>query len=297
VPKVEIIVNTGGGGFVEGETEQAIMEACADAGLDAKVTLAKGGDEIFSAAERSTAEIIGAAGGDGTVNAVASKALERDKTLAVLPLGTLNHFSKDLGMPQELAGVVKSIAEGHVERVDVGEVNGRIFLNNSSIGLYPRIVHKREQQQERLSRGKWSAAIFAALTVFRRDPFFRVSFDVYGQRSTHKVPFVFVGNNEYSIDQYNIGRRESLQGGELSVYFLRRGGRWGVIRLLLRTLLGMLDTMKEFQTLTTDAITIDVRKSAVLVAFDGEVEAMQTPLEYRIRPLALKVIVPTQPTP
>jgi len=292
MPRVEIIVNSQGGSFVEDETEASLRDALEAAGVDGDITLAAGGDEIFGKARDSSADILGAAGGDGTINAVASVALERNKPLAVVPLGTLNHFAKDIGVQIELAEAAAAISLGYLKSVDVGEVNGQIFLNNSSIGLYPHIVHSRERQQERLGRGKWRAAFSAAVEMLRRHPFFRVKLEIDGEARVYKTPFVFLGNNEYSMDLYKIGSRERLDAGKLSVYFLRRGGRWGVIRLILRTLVGTLDSMKEFEQLTTDSLTIDMRRDRVMVAFDGEVAVMETPLEYRIRPRALQVIVP-----
>ena len=292
MPRVEIIVNSQGGSFVEDETEASLRDALEAAGVDGDITLAAGGDEVFGKARDSSADILGAAGGDGTINAVASVALERNKPLAVVPLGTLNHFAKDIGVQTELAEAAAAISLGYLKSVDVGEVNGQIFLNNSSIGLYPHIVHSRERQQERLGRGKWRAAFSAAVEMLRRHPFFRVKLEIDGEARVYKTPFVFLGNNEYSMDLYKIGSRERLDAGKLSVYFLRRGGRWGVIRLILRTLVGTLDSMKEFEQLTTDSLTIDMRRDRVMVAFDGEVAVMETPLEYRIRPRALQVIVP-----
>ncbi len=112
------------------------------------------------------AEIIVAGGGDGTVSAVASVVCKTDKTLGVLPLGTLNNFSKDLGIPQNIEDAVKIIAGNKVKTIDVGEVNGRIFINNSSIGLYPHIVKRREAQQ-RLGYGKWRSAFWAALKILK----------------------------------------------------------------------------------------------------------------------------------
>lgn len=290
--RIEVIVNALGGSFVEGETEFSLARAFADAGVDARLLFARGGDELTELAETSDAEIIGAAGGDGTVGTIASIAIERDKPLGVVPLGTLNHFSKDIGIPQELDGVASVIAAGRVARLDIGEVNGRIFLNNSSIGLYPHMVRRREKEQETLGRSKWRAGLSAALQVLRRRPFFRVRMKIDGTERVHETPFVFVGNNEYAMELYNIGTRERLDKGKLSVYFVRRGGRWGVIRLLFHTLTGTLDQMREFEQLTVEELTIDMRHRNVLVAYDGEVDTMDTPLEYRIRPGALKVIVP-----
>lgn len=299
MPPIDVIVNAAGGSFADGETEAALREAFAANDLEIDVHLARDGaqiDEFAKEAASSDAELVVAGGGDGTINAVAASIVGTPKILGVLPLGTLNHFSKDLGIPQDLAGAVAAIKNGHKISVDLGEVNGRIFLNNSSIGLYPRIVRQREQQQNRLGRGKWYAAFVAALTVFRRDPFFRVEFEIDEKHFSRKTPFVFVGNNEYAMDLYHIGARPSLTNGKLSVYFLRRGGRWGVIVMLLRTLFGRLRQWEDFETILTTEITINVRKRSVMTALDGEVVIMETPLNYRIRPKALTVLVPSTET-
>ncbi|MEP6705350.1 MAG: diacylglycerol kinase family protein, partial [Acidobacteriota bacterium] len=216
--------------------------------------------------------------------------------LGVLPLGTLNNFSKDLGIPQDVPGAVQTIADGHVESIDLAEVNGRIFINNSSIGLYPQIVLRRDEQQRRLGRGKWSAAFWAAWQMFRLSPFLKVRIELNGQSFLRKTPFVFVGNNEYEMELYNIGRRPSLNDGELSVYFLHRGGRWGVSLLLLHTIFGGLRQWKDFEEVSTDQIMIQTRRKKLHVALDGEVSTMQTPLNYRTLPKALRVIVPRPQT-
>ena len=143
----------------------------ADAGLDAELTLADGGDAIIAAARRAVeggAQLVAAGGGDGTINAVASVVAGSGVRFGVLPLGTLNHFAKDLGIPLTLPEAVRNLATGRPVAVDVGEVNGRIFLNNSSLGLYPDIVHDREKQQRRLGRGKWLAACLTGLFIWQR---------------------------------------------------------------------------------------------------------------------------------
>ncbi|MFN2500954.1 MAG: diacylglycerol kinase family protein [Pyrinomonadaceae bacterium] len=294
MPLCDVILNSQCGSFVENETEQQLRDEFARVGINVNIHLAAGSEveSIASKAAGGDADIVVVGGGDGTVNTVATALRGKGKLLGILPLGTLNHFSKDLGVPQVLTDAVNVIASGMATRVDVGEVNGRLFLNNSSIGLYPRIVRRREMQQERLGRGKWSAALIAALQVFRVHPFYRVKFKLNDREFRRKTPFVFVGNNEYEMDFYNIGTRKRLDGGQLSIYFLHRGGRLGVMLLLFKTVLGMLRQAKEFEAITTDEITIDTRKKAIMVALDGEVVSMQTPLSYKIRAGELRVIVP-----
>ncbi len=291
---IEVIINAGSGSVSETDTERQMHELFAEHGVRANVHLAKSGDEIERLAAKAAAgecEIIVAGGGDGTISAVAAAVYKAGKTLGVLPMGTLNHFSKDLGIPQDVSEAIDVIAEGHTQTIDLAEVNGRIFINNSSIGLYPRIVRSREKQQE-LGRGKWLAALWASLRMFKLSPFLKVVITVDGKEFLRKTPFVFVGNNEYEIDIYNIGSRIELDTGKLGVYFLHRGGRWGVAVMVIRTIFGRLEQWRDFEIVSTDSVSIRTRRKRVHVAFDGEVEVMNSPLNYRSIPVALKVIVP-----
>jgi YegS/Rv2252/BmrU family lipid kinase len=292
---VEVIVNAGSGSVLGEETSKSLRDRFLAHGVPARVHLASSGSDIERLAKDvvERAEIVVAGGGDGTISTVAREVSRAGKTLGVLPLGTLNNFSKDLGIPQSLGEAVKTIATGEVRVIDLAEVNGRTFINNSSIGLYPKIVLKRVEQQ-RLGRGKWNAAFWAALQMFRLSPFLRVRIELNGRSFLRKTPFVFVGNNQYEMDLYNIGRRIALDDGELSVYFLHRGGRWGVTLLLLHTIFGRLRQWKDFEEVSTDSVTIQTRRKKLHVALDGEVFQMKTPLEYKTLPKALKVIVPPQ---
>lgn len=290
---IQVIVNSGSGSVLGEETARSLRDRFIAHGIPARVHLATEGREIQRLAREAVehADTIVAGGGDGTISSVAVEVAKAGKTLGVLPLGTLNNFSKDLGIPQDLRGAVHTIAAGEVKTIDLAEVNGRYFINNSSIGLYPQIVLRREEQQ-RLGRGKWHAAFWAALQMFRLSPFLKVRIDLGGRSFLRKTPFVFVGNNEYDMDLYNIGRRLAMDDGQLSVYFLHRGGRWGVTLLLWHTLVGRLRQWKDFEEVSTDSITIQTRRKKLHVAFDGEVAEMRTPLHYKIVPKALKVIVP-----
>jgi len=289
-----VIVNAGSGSVLAGETERSLRQRFIAYGVRANVHLAGTGGEIVecaSEAAESGAEIIVAGGGDGTISAVAEYAAKAGKVLGVLPLGTLNNFSKDLGIPQSLDGAVRTISAGRVREIDLAVVNSRIFLNNSSIGLYPQMVRQRVKEQ-RLGRGKWNAAFWAWLRIFRISPFLKVCIRVGDREFERKLPFVFVGNNEYEMDLYNIGRRKRLDGGQLSVYFIHSGGRWGVTLLMLHTIFGRLRQWRDFEEVNTEELVINTRKRKLLVAFDGEVAVMETPLKYKILPKALKVIVP-----
>jgi YegS/Rv2252/BmrU family lipid kinase len=292
--KAAVVINPGAG-RLEGEAQLEELNKIFSAhGIDAEFILVTPDEGIARAAERAIeggAPVIVACGGDGTVSAVAASTVDNDRTLAVLPTGTLNHFSKDLGIPQDISPAVELIAKGPVREVDICEINGRFFVNNSSIGLYPRIVRKREQQ-ERLGAGKWWAAAWAALRFFWLSPFVRVRLEIGDAKRRRKTPFVFVGNNEYEMDIYNIGRRLRLDSGKMSIYLLRRGGRMGLVMLVLRTVFGSLRQAKDFEEFRAETLTIETSRKRVLVATDGEVSVMGSPLQYRIHPKRLKVIAP-----
>lgn len=293
---IEVIINAGSGSVEQEETGQRLTELFKENGVEANIHLAKNGGEIVKLAEKAAAgnsKIIVAGGGDGTISAVAACVIKAKKTLGILPLGTLNNFSKDLQIPQDLAEAVRIIAEGRTREIDVGEVNGRLFVNNSSIGLYPRLVRKRERQQ-RLGRGKWAAAFWAGLRILRRSPFLKVKLKVGDEQKLIRTPFVFIGNNEYEMDFFNIGRRNTLDDGKLSVYFLHRSGRTGLFLLILRTIFGRLRQAEDFEEINTEEITIETRKKLMSVAFDGEVSVLQMPLTYKIHPKALRVIAPRE---
>jgi len=295
-----VIINAASGSDDKESVRERLRGLFAARGLDARITLARSGDEIIEQARRAVREDcdpLVAGGGDGTINAVASQLVGTARTLGVLPLGTLNHFAKDLGIPLDLEGATANLVEGHVERVDVGEVNGRIFLNNSSLGLYPSIVRHREKQQERLGRGKWPAFVWATLTVLRRYPFMNVRLSTDTTELRRRTPFVFVGNNEYEMESFNVGARSCLNAGHLSLYTAHRTGRLGLLRFALRALFGGLREEKDFDAVCTTEVWVETRRNRLRVATDGEVTVMRTPLHYRVLPGALRVITPPRARP
>ncbi|MBC8109208.1 MAG: diacylglycerol kinase family lipid kinase [Anaerolineae bacterium] len=184
------------------DREAEVRDAFAQAGIEAQVR-AVDGQRIISEAQaaKETVDVLAAAGGDGTISSIASVMAGSGKTMGVLPCGTLNHFAKDLHIPLELHEAARVVAHGTPRAVDVGEVNGRVFVNNSSIGLYPHVVESRDRQMERLGRGKWMSMLRAWLSVFRRYPTVSVRMiNDAGQSITCQTPFVFIGNNRYEID-------------------------------------------------------------------------------------------------
>jgi YegS/Rv2252/BmrU family lipid kinase len=293
---IAVVLNATSGHGTAPKAAERLKEIFAEAGREASVTLASGGSEINAAIRRAVeagCETLVVGGGDGTINSGAAAVVGREIPLAVLPLGTLNHFAKDLGIPLELDEAAKVVLEGVVCKVDVGEVNGRIFLNNSSLGVYPAIVRLRDKYQATL-RGKWLAALWAGLTVLRRSPFMAVRIVAEGEAIIRHTPLVLVGNNEYRMAGLHAGSRESLARGRLALYVLNAEQRPGLLRLAWKVLLEGAERAKEVDLITVDEATVETRRHRLQVATDGEVFTLESPLHYRIRPGALQVHVPPE---
>ena len=294
---VVVIVNAGAGHGHDDAAAAELRGLLADAGLDAELVLADGGAKMIEAARRAVrdkARLIVAGGGDGTINAVASVMVDSGVPFGVLPLGTLNHFAKDVGIPLALPDAVRNLATGRPVPVDVGEVNGRIFLNNSGLGLYPDIVHDREKQQRRLGRGKWLAALWAGFGALRRYPFLSIRLTVDGERLARRTPFIFIGNNAYTMQGLAIGERERLDAGVLSLYVAQHPTRFGLLRFAFDALRGRLGQERDFDVLHAAELDIETRRRRLRVATDGEVTVMDAPLRYRVRPGALTVLAPAR---
>ena len=292
---ITVIINASAGlGYQSDWTEQLRGKLEAP-GFQVTLILAHSGAEMIAAAEQAVAEgatMVVAGGGDGTINAVASVLVGSGVPFGVLPLGTLNHFAKDMKIPLALDAAIANLVDGQPCQVDVGEVNGRIFLNNSSLGLYPDIVRQREQLQRKLGQGKWPAFGRALVASLRRYPFLNVKLKVNGDEHLRRTPFVFIGNNEYLMQGLNLGARDCLDGGTLSLYVAQRPTRLGLLRLAFHALRGRLSEAKDFDVLLARELVVETRHKRLRVATDGEVNIMHPPLCYRSLPAALTVLVP-----
>jgi diacylglycerol kinase family enzyme len=292
-----VIVNADSGAGNDAALVDRLAQLFAAAGLSAEIVRAKSGDALAGAVAAAVAKrprMVVAGGGDGTVSTVAAALVDGEIALGVLPLGTLNHFARDLGIPLDLAGAVAVLAHGRIGRVDVGEVNGRVFVNNSSLGLYPDIVRDRERQQKRLGRGKWPALLWASLAALRRYSFLTVSLQVDGKEALRRTPFVFIGNNRYLMEGFAIGERAGLTDGRLSLYVAQRPGRWRLLLLAIRALVGRLRQARDFDAMLATEIVIRNPRAQLRVATDGEVTAMAPPLNYRVRAASLPVMLPRE---
>jgi diacylglycerol kinase family enzyme len=248
-------------------------------------------DRLAREALSSGSDMVIAGGGDGTINAVASHLVHSGRTLGVLPLGTLNHFARDLGIPLELEPALAVIASGRVLEVDVGTVNRHVFLNTSGLGLYPAIVQQREAQQNH-GWSKWPAAIWATIKALARYRRLHILVSTGEKHIARKTPIVFVGNNEYELDGIRVPSRSSLTGGRLCVYIPHPTGRVKLLWFSLRALVGRPRTGEDFDAMLVRECRITSRHHLLRISIDGEVVRLAPPLDFEIQPGALRVMTP-----
>lgn len=293
--KAAVLLNRDGGAIAADATILDKVEAAlAGAGVAAAVELVGGGDyqsRCKAIAQRGDPLVI-VGGGDGTIGTAASALAGTQTALGILPLGTLNHFARDLGIPGRLEDAASLIAQGHERRVDVAELNGRTFINNSAIGLYPLMVLDRDSQRARLGRRKGPAMLVASLRTLARFNHQRLTLIVNDEHERIDTPLLFVGNNDYRLDIGGPGQRRSLDDGQLCVMVMRKKTRRGLIAASIRALFDRArpDDMERIDGV--ERLQVRSRRSHLPVSLDGEVIRVAPPLDYRIRKQALRVIAP-----
>ena len=295
---VEAIINGSAGSTRDDKAREELSRSLANAMPGINITFAEGArlGELAEAAKARGCKMLIAGGGDGTVSSIAAKVAGTGIVLGVLPLGTLNHFAKDLGV-STLQDALQALTHGVVKEVDVAEVNGRIFVNNSGLGLYPKIVLQRERLQ-RKGLAKWPAALWAAIRALARYRALTVRLQVEGKEQTplrRRTPMVFVGNNQYQMEGLKAGTRSRLDAGELCIYLPLATSRLKLLRMSVSALLGKLHRSEDFEALLARELHIETRRQRSLhVTLDGEVTAMNSPLHYKIRSKALRVMLPAE---
>jgi diacylglycerol kinase family enzyme len=294
--RVSVLLNRAGGTLAaDPALADRARDALTSAGLDVDVELLAGGEcavRCRAVAERGDPLVI-VGGGDGTISAAASALAGTETLLGILPFGTLNHFARDLGLPTDLDEAAKLIARRTERRVDIGEMNDRVFINNSAIGLYPLMVVDRDLQRKKLGRSKRLAMVVASLRTLIRFNHHRLTLTVNEERTGRvDTPLLFVGNNDYRIDIGAAGQRDRLDGGELYVLVMRKKSRTGLVAASIRALLGRgrPDDMVELERV--ERLRVASHRPQLAVSLDGEVVRATPPLDYKVRKKALRVVAP-----
>jgi len=290
-----IVILNRGAGHHRDETQTQITELFQSHGVTARLLVARDGSEIASLAKEaagSDAEVVVAAGGDGTIDGIASALAGTGKILGVLPLGTFNLFAKRLGIPLDLKASVRTAVTGRITEINVGEVNDRIFLSRSSIGLYPLALRHREQMFRRFGRSRLIALLSGATVLLRWGNIMTIRLTIGNKEQLFRSRFVFVCNNPEELDYFHLRGRECIGLDNLAIYLPRPLSPTGILRLGFRMLQRRAEETQDFDILCAREARLEIEPSRVPVSLDGEVEMMPTPLLYRLRLSALRVRVP-----
>jgi diacylglycerol kinase family enzyme len=292
---VPVLINAGGGTAASkgDKLEAEVRAAFAGARIDIDLLLLDGRDIQAAATRYAHLALVVVGGGDGTLGCAAGALIEGKAALGILPLGTRNHLARELDVPLDLPGAARLIAKGFRRRIDVARVNGRLFVNNASIGIYPELVRERDARQERLNLPKSLAAIPAAWAALKRMRHHRLRLhSPQGEREI-VTPMLFVGNNHYALEAGQLGKRSALDDGLLSVFAVAARRRRALLGFALRTLAGRADPAEDFAALgDVPQLTVTGRSHHIDVALDGEVEELRMPLKFTIDRRALTVVAP-----
>lgn len=245
-------------------------------------------------AQRDGFRTILAAGGDGTVCAVASKLVNTGTAMGVVPMGTFNYFSRSLGFPQEPVATMEALAASKPRPISVGEVNGELFLNNASLGLYAAILENREAIYGRWGRSRMAAywSVLTTISRFRRPASMKVTID--GETRRLRTPMVFVAANGYQLDEFKLPGRELLDEGKFAVFLAPDGTRWQLVKFAVKLALGRAVPGTDFEMAGGSEIVIETRRKRRTIARDGERDRMTSPFRFKMLTGALSVLAPEE---
>lgn len=296
--KYYVIFNPRSGTAIKlGLTGEGLLKAFADAKLEAFVDASD--DKLPAQIERalaSDADAIVSAGGDGTATAIAARLVDTQKYLAVLPLGTANLLARDLGVPLALETALAALATMVPTTIDAGEVNGRIFLHKVVVGVVPAIAAARERVR---GENTWKLVGFARYFVRRLDNARRTAVSITSRDTDDRIERIHaiaVANNAYDQGWGKLFARSSLKGGALTLYVLNRLSFMDAFRLSLEMVAGTWQDDAAIKIETVRSVILKSKRGRLSVMIDGEVETMETPLRFRIRPGVLRVLSPLAAT-
>lgn len=224
-------------------------------------------------------------GGDGTMNTFANLLVGTKAVMAPLSGGTFNHFTRGLAVPANLDQALKNIAKARVERIDTVSVNGTYFVNNSILGLYPQSLQIRSTLEHKY--GKWPAAVVAVARTLLRFHTYYISVD----GRSYRTPYVFIGNNNFGLEELGLPGRKRFDGGEMSMYVAHASTRWRIIKLTVMAAFRRLQDAEDFVVVpVAKEFTIKTKRKKLRVSHDGELSHMTTPLRYKMHPKSLRIV-------
>jgi diacylglycerol kinase family enzyme len=297
-PQLLILINPGSGGNDLRQTRETLARVFGDDGrpydfipIAAPADLPAASAHAAARASRSGSVVV-AVGGDGTINTVAQAAWKEGCTLGVLPQGTFNMFARDHGIPQDLEAAAHALLAARPEPVQVGEINGRLFLVNASLGLYPQLLQDREAFKKQFGRHRWVAILSGLLTLFRWRRQLALEIELDGQQTLLRTPTLFVANNRLQLERVGVEAEVASRAWEGRLVALAANpiGTWTMVWLLLRGAFGRLGEAQQVRSFACRSLAVRVLgRRRVKVAADGEVSVMSPLLRFAVaaRPLTL----------
>jgi diacylglycerol kinase family enzyme len=297
---IVVILNSGSGNDDKSASAGAIGAALDAAGRRFRIDVAREPAEIERFARAAAADpvpaIVVGAGGDGTINTVAGAVLGTAHAFGLVPMGTFNYFARDLGISEDPGTAAASLATGTLRRVHVARVNGHLFLNNATFGLYRQLLEEREQLQERLGRYRVVAALSALRTVWRHRRVYDVELALDGRSERLRTPMLFFGLNSLQLEQLDLDVARATDAGLMAVIALRPMSPLAIVGLALRGALQGLRGSGNLRCHGASRVTVRWRGARhTRVAVDGEVFDCTLPLEFGVEREALPVVVPRRP--
>lgn len=239
--------------------------------------------------------VVVAAGGDGTINAVAGAVLRSQCPFGVLPQGTFNYFGRANAIPQDTRAAALALLGASISPVSVGEVNGRVFLVNASLGLYPQLLEDREAWKKQFGRSRLVAFASGLATLFKARGQLRLDVELAGKTTHLRTPTLFVGNNHLQLAQVGIdeAHAQAVSEGALAAVSVRPIGTPALLWLLVRGVIGRLGDAENIDSFSFRRLTVGMRKKRrVKVATDGEIVWMTLPLVFQVADVPLLLMVP-----
>ncbi len=290
-----VLVNAKAGRQRVETIEQDLCKAFAGRGRMVEVRIVRRGSHLQDAAASAVRDgfrVVVAAGGDGTLNAVASALVRTRCVLGVLPLGTFNYFARDLGIPMVLEAAVETLLTGTPRPINVGEVNGRIFLNNASLGTYAGILETRERVYSRWGRSQLAAYWSVLLTLLRPFSPLDTTIQVETRTMPRRTPFLFFVNNAFQLRQFDLPGAECIGSNRLACFIGPDSSRVALIRQAAGLLLAGLRSGRDFELLCEDEVLVTTKRRRCVVVRDGERGSMHGPYRFRLHRQALHVLAP-----
>jgi diacylglycerol kinase family enzyme len=303
-PPFFIVINPGSGKHDPQQTQEVLANVFGPAGRSAQFVRVSTPSAMAAACDRAARQaaesggILVVAGGDGSINTAAQAALEHGCPLGVIPQGTFNYLARDHGIPLEAEAAARALLRARPRPVQVGLVNGQVFLVNASLGLYPQLLQDRETFKSRLGRHRWVAVLSALSTVFRWRRQLTLDVELDGARTVLTTTTLFVGNNRLQVEQVGLEDEvtENMGDGRLAGVVARPVGAWKMLWLAWRGALGRLGEADEVLSFSFQRLEVRVLglRRRVKVAADGEVGYLTPPLRFSAAPTPLRLMLPAR---